>query len=125
MTPIERVESNQVIPGVSSKYLSNSETGRTFKTKVFLPRFQGINYVGLIIGPKGIYQKKLEDKTGCKILIRGKGSHKEGHPMSQNDVDDQHVLIIGDQEEKLLKARDIVQRVLTADESTRNQIRSE
>lgn len=41
--------------------------------------------MGLIIGPKGIYQKKLEEKTGCKILIRGKGSHKDGHPMSHND----------------------------------------
>lgn len=124
-TPIVRIDSNQVIPGVSSKYLSNSESGQTFKTKVFLPRFQGINYVGLIIGPKGIYQKKLEDKTGCKILIRGKGSHKEGHPMSQNDVDEQHVLIIGDQADKLVKAQEIVQHVLTADESTRNRIRSE
>jgi far upstream element-binding protein len=114
-----------VIPGVSSKYMSNSETGMTFKTKIFLPRFQGINYVGLIIGPKGIYQKKLEDKTGCKILIRGKGSHKDGHPMSQNDNDDQHVLIIGDKEEKLVYAKELVQQVLTADETTRNKIRSE
>ncbi len=45
--------------------------------------------------------------------------------MSQNDNDEQHVLIIGDSEQKLLNARKIVHRVLTADELTRNEIRSE
>jgi rRNA processing protein Krr1/Pno1 len=125
MTSIVRVDSRSVIPGVAAKYLQNSPTGETYRTKIFLPRFQGINYVGLIIGPKGIYQKKLEDRTDCKILIRGKGSHKDGHPMSANDNDEQHVLIIGDSEHKLVKARRVIQDVLTADESTRNQIRSE
>jgi hypothetical protein len=50
------------------------------RCKIYLPHVQGINYVGLLIGPKGIYQKKLEEKTNCKILIRGKNSHKEGYP---------------------------------------------
>lgn len=48
----------------------------------------GVNFVGLLIGPKGIYQKRLEEQTGCRILIRGKGSHKEGHPMAQEDNDE-------------------------------------
>lgn len=45
--------------------------------------------------------------------------------MSANDNDEQHVLIIGDSEDKLVKARKVIQDVLTADEPTRNQIRSE
>jgi len=81
--------------------------------------------VGLIIGPKGIYQKRLEERTQCKILIRGKGSHKEGHPMQYDDNEEQHVLIIGDSEEKLQRAKEVVHRVLTADEETRNAIRME
>ena len=32
------------------------------------------NYIGLIIGPKGVSQKKLEEETGAKILVRGRGS---------------------------------------------------
>jgi hypothetical protein len=40
--------------------------------------------------------------TGCKILIRGKGSHKEGHPLAVDDTDEQHVLIVGDSEQKLV-----------------------
>ena len=33
------------------------------------------------------------------MLIRGKGSHKDGHPLANDDIDEQHVLIIGDGEE--------------------------
>jgi len=29
--------------------------GTKFKTKVYLPRYHGVNFVGLLIGPKGIY----------------------------------------------------------------------
>ena len=57
-------------------------SGTKYKTKIYLPRHHGVNFVGLLIGPKGIYQKKLEEMTGCKILIRGRGSHKEGHPLA-------------------------------------------
>lgn len=42
------------------------------KRKVFIPKLPGVNFVGLLIGPKGTYQKRLEAQTGCKILIRGK-----------------------------------------------------
>jgi len=42
------------------------------KRKVFIPKQNGVNFVGLLIGPKGAYQKRLETQTNCKILIRGK-----------------------------------------------------
>ena len=71
--------------------------------KVYFPANTGINYIGLLIGPKGMYQKKLEEQTGCKILIRGKYLDRANHrgtqkdrQHSQNDTDeDQHVLVIG------------------------------
>lgn len=37
-----------------------------------------INFVGLLIGPRGNTLKALEMETGAKIIIRGKGSIKEG-----------------------------------------------
>jgi len=37
-----------------------------------------INFVGLLIGPRGNTLKGLEKDTGAKIIIRGKGSVKEG-----------------------------------------------
>jgi hypothetical protein len=42
------------------------------KKKIFIPKVSGVNFVGLLIGPKGTYQKSLEKQSGCKILIRGK-----------------------------------------------------
>lgn len=48
------------------------------KRRVFLPKNTTVNYIGLLIGPRGLYQKRLEEESGCKILIRGKGSQKEG-----------------------------------------------
>ena len=32
--------------------------------------------VGLLIGPRGSNQKRMEEDSGAKILIRGKGSSK-------------------------------------------------
>ncbi|KAK9693916.1 Zinc knuckle [Popillia japonica] len=37
-----------------------------------------INFVGLLIGPRGNTLKTMEKETGAKIIIRGKGSVKEG-----------------------------------------------
>ena len=38
-----------------------------FKKKIILPKNQGINLEGLLIGPKGIFQRLLEKQCGCKI----------------------------------------------------------
>lgn len=48
--------------------------------KVMIPQEQhpDINFVGLLIGPRGNTLKNLEKETGAKIIIRGKGSVKEG-----------------------------------------------
>lgn len=43
--------------------------------------------------------------------------------MQYDDVEEQHVLIIGETEEKTRNAALVVQRVITADEETRNAIR--
>ena len=41
-------------------------------------KYPGVNFIGLIIGPRGNTLKKLEKDTGAKIMIRGKGAAKEG-----------------------------------------------
>lgn len=47
------------------------------KRKIYVPN-DNFNYTGLIIGPKGSNQKRMEEEYGCKILVRGQGSQKEG-----------------------------------------------
>jgi hypothetical protein len=83
--------------------LLDPENSSAISRKVFLPRNTGINYIGLIIGPKGMYQKKLEEQTSCRILVRGKyanfltslyrGSHNESQPPQPDDNEEQHVLV--------------------------------
>ena len=48
--------------------------------KVWIPQEEHpeINFVGLLIGPRGNTLKALEQETGARIIIRGKGSIKEG-----------------------------------------------
>lgn len=48
--------------------------------KVMIPQDEhpDINFVGLLIGPRGNTLKSMERDTGAKIIIRGKGSVKEG-----------------------------------------------
>uniref|UniRef100_A0A1B0BSX7 K Homology domain-containing protein n=1 Tax=Glossina palpalis gambiensis TaxID=67801 RepID=A0A1B0BSX7_9MUSC len=38
---------------------------------------QRFNFVGRILGPRGMTAKQLEQETGCKIMVRGKGSMRD------------------------------------------------
>lgn len=88
-----------------------------------MPKTNKFNYTGLIIGPKGSNQKRLEEETGCKILVRGKGSQKEGQPPQPDDNEDLHVLIAGDNEIQVVKACEEIEKIIFADEDARNNIR--
>ena len=45
-----------------------------------------INFVGLLIGPRGNTLKTMEKDTGAKIIIRGKGSVKEGKEIGEKNI---------------------------------------
>ena len=62
----------QQLANYSTSALLNFQDLTKVRKKIYLPKDTGINYIGLLIGPKGMYQKKLEEQTNCKILIRGK-----------------------------------------------------
>lgn len=59
------------------------------------------NFVGRLLGPRGMTAKQLEQETGCKIMIRGRGSMRDKKKEEQNRGkanwehlnDDLHVLI--------------------------------
>ena len=63
--------------------LENNKISR----RIRLPRHDGVNYFGLLIGPSGVSQKKMEMESGCKILVKGN---------LPNDKEEPHILIIGD-----------------------------
>ena len=96
-----------------------------FKKKIYLPATPGINLVGLLIGPKGIFQKLLEKQSGCKIYVNGKNIGKREKYVSPNDNDEANVLIIGDSEEKMKRGVKLIEDIIHADDNTKNKIISE
>jgi protein quaking len=71
--------------------------------KLFIPvkEYPDFNFVGRILGPRGMTTKQIESITGCKIMIRGKGSMRDrkkeelnrGKPNWEHLSEDLHVLI--------------------------------
>ena len=71
--------------------------------KVYVPikEFPEYNFVGRILGPRGMTAKQLEQETGCKIMVRGRGSMRDrkkeeanrGKPNWEHLNDELHVLI--------------------------------
>lgn len=75
--------------------------------KLYIPykEYPQYNFIGLIIGPRGNTQKRMEKDSNTKISIRGKGSIKEGskgRAAKNPDEDDElHVHIAGETEENV------------------------
>ncbi|VDN50260.1 unnamed protein product [Dracunculus medinensis] len=75
----------------------------TMTEKIFVPvkEHPDYNFVGRILGPRGMTAKQLEQETGCKIMVRGKGSMRDkakeemnrGKPNWEHLSEDLHVLI--------------------------------
>ena len=80
---------------------------RKFYRKIFIPinEFPGYNFIGLIIGPRGNTQKRMQKETNTKIAIRGRGSVKEGasrDPKYDYGEDEElHVLVTGETREEV------------------------
>ncbi|XP_071550960.1 protein held out wings isoform X4 [Panulirus ornatus] len=58
----------------------------TLSDKVYVPvkDHPEFNFVGRILGPRGMTAKQLEQETGCKIMVRGKGSMRDKKKEEQN-----------------------------------------
>ncbi|KAJ7539606.1 hypothetical protein O6H91_11G101400 [Diphasiastrum complanatum] len=98
--------------------------------KLYIPgkEYPGYNFIGLIIGPRGNTQKRMERETGAKIVIRGKGSIKEGRILQKRDMkpdpsenEDLHVLVEADTQDALEKAAGMVEKLLVPVDEGRNE----
>lgn len=100
----------------------------TLQEKVYVPikEHPEFNFVGRILGPRGMTAKQLEQETGCKIMVRGKGSMRDkakedgnrGKPNWEHLNDDLHVLIQCEDTEnraavKMKRAIEEVKKLLT------------
>ncbi|KAI1291774.1 Splicing factor 1 [Halotydeus destructor] len=107
--------------------------------KVLIPQeeYPDINFVGLLIGPRGNTLKSMERDTTAKIIIRGKGSVKEGkigrkdgQPMPGED-EPLHAFVTGSTQDSVTRAvariREVIRQGIEVPENQndlrRNQLR--
>lgn len=94
------------------------------QAKLYFPikEYPNYNFLGLIIGPRGSTHRQLEQSTHCKIVIRGRGTGREGKSnfdlIAQND--DPHVMIRGDNEDDVAKAVEIISQLLIPMDDDKN-----
>lgn len=102
--------------------------------KVYIPvkDFPDANFIGQILGPRGQSLTNMNKQSGANIVIRGKGSVKEGKAGQRRGhrsdtaammtTDDQqeplHCLIRADTQEKVNHAKKLVNEVIEAAAST-------
>ncbi|KAJ9524255.1 hypothetical protein QJQ45_008425 [Haematococcus lacustris] len=102
------------------------------KLRIPLEDFPGYNFIGLIIGPRGNTQKRMEKETGARIVIRGRGSVKEGRlrkdlpapgakTYDNGENEELHVLVTADTEDQLDRACAMVQKLLQPLDETMNE----
>ncbi|XP_052810086.1 KH domain-containing RNA-binding protein qki.L-like isoform X2 [Mya arenaria] len=99
----------------------------TLQEKLFVPvkEHPDFNFVGRILGPRGMTAKELEQYTGCKVMVRGKGSMRDkakeeqnrGKPNWEHLNEELHVLITVEDtrnraELKIIKAVEEVKKLL-------------
>uniref|UniRef100_A0A671QGX7 Protein quaking-A-like n=1 Tax=Sinocyclocheilus anshuiensis TaxID=1608454 RepID=A0A671QGX7_9TELE len=63
--------------------------------KLFVPvkEYPDYNFVGRILGPRGLTAKQLEAETGCKIMVRGRSSMRDRKKVRRKANWYLHVLI--------------------------------
>jgi len=91
------------------------------KEKVYIPNkdFPGVAFIGQLLGPRGRSLSEMNAQSGANIVIRGKGSVKEGRGRGRErartymDQDEPlHCLITADTQQKVDRAKELVLAVI-------------
>jgi hypothetical protein len=70
--------------------------GARGRKKIFIPQDQpDVNFIGLLLGPRGATLKELQSSTGAKVMIRGRGSRSDGS-LDDDNQENTHIIIEGD-----------------------------
>ncbi|CAR65631.1 DEHA2D07238p [Debaryomyces hansenii CBS767] len=126
----------EVAAGSIKNYMSPIDYRKPVKTyeKIYIPvkDYPDINFVGLLLGPRGNTLRQLQEDSGARLAIRGKGSVKDGKSTSSNNDDDDsnsslsfsnpnlnssgnddlHVVITSDSQSKIAKAIKLTNQVI-------------
>lgn len=99
----------------------NTDSNTTIKKTLMLPDTSSTNLIGLILGPKGSYLKKIEEESNSKIHLRGKGTNRE----SLLCKDPPYAIIISKTERDSIKAILLLEKIIKADEGLLQKIKEE
>eukprot|EP00466_Bigelowiella_natans_P011085 jgi/Bigna1/145755/aug1.103_g20463 len=96
-----------------------STTGQKFRKKITIPQEEhpDINFLGLLIGPRGSTQKQMQQDSGAKILIRGRGSSRDGN--DEDPHEPLHVLVVADSEDSMQRGARMVEDIVLNPENAR------
>ncbi|KAK3089544.1 hypothetical protein FSP39_004466, partial [Pinctada imbricata] len=72
---VEQGGAKKVVPTVEAHH--NKPQGIALKVRIPLQEYPKFNFVGKLLGPKGMSLKRLQEETGTKMSILGKGSMKD------------------------------------------------
>ena len=87
-------------------------SGKILK-KIQIPTeiYPEINFISIIVGPRGINHRRLQDECMCRIEFRGKDSSSTSQSFEESDMP-LHVHIEGDTDEAIEKAVDMIAPLL-------------
>ena len=107
----------EVAVGEIEGYVPPLDYKKPLKTtdKLYIPVHDnpGINFVGLLLGPRGNTLRQLEEKLGAKLAIRGKGLVKDGKSDDAGPhADDLHVVITADSQHKIAVASKLAMEIV-------------
>ncbi|THU61359.1 hypothetical protein C4D60_Mb07t22450 [Musa balbisiana] len=110
-----------VPPGSSSGLLVK----KTIRVDIPVDQYPNYNFVGRLLGPRGNSLKRIEATTGCRVLIRGRGSIKDpareemmrGKPGYEHLNEPLHILVEADLpveivDARIMQAREILEDML-------------
>lgn len=82
--------------------------------KFYLPvqTYPEINFVGLLLGPRGQELKRLETESGARISIRGRGSIKESGQEQNDETEGLHCVVSSASIECVSKAFALIQQIV-------------
>lgn len=93
----------------------SADKGKGLQEKLYIPAkdFPEVNFVGLLIGPRGNTLRGLEAQSGAKISIRGKGSVKDGKlGPTPGEEEELHALVMGDSDHKIRHCITLINKII-------------
>jgi splicing factor 1 len=86
----------------------------TKRVEIPQDRYPDINFTGMILGPRGLNHRRLEEESGCQFSIRGRGTRGQA---AENQTEEElqmplHVCIISDDEEKVLRGIRLIEPIV-------------